>query len=96
MAKPIVTTDSIGCRETVEDGVNGFLCRPRDAGDLADKIIRFIRLSEEDRRRMGGRGREKARAQFDERIVIDRYLAEISRLQTLAAPPAGEQPMASP
>lgn len=91
MAKPVVTTDSIGCRETVEDGVNGFLCRPRDPADLAEKLIRFIGLGEEERRRMGGRGREKVRAQFDERIVIGRYLAEISRLQTPAAPPAGRR-----
>ncbi|MEJ7662651.1 MAG: glycosyltransferase [Hymenobacter sp.] len=35
--KPLVTTDVPGCRETVQDGHNGYLCQVRDAADLAAK-----------------------------------------------------------
>jgi glycosyltransferase involved in cell wall biosynthesis len=77
MARPIITTDSVGCRDVVDDGVNGFLCRPRDASDLADKMERIISMSQAEREAMGQRGREKVEREFDEKIVIDKYLAAI-------------------
>ncbi len=42
MGKPIVTTDAPGCRETVQNGVNGFLVRPRDAHALAAAMETFL------------------------------------------------------
>lgn len=42
IGRPIITTDVPGCRETVEDGVNGFLIPPFDANALAEKMIEFI------------------------------------------------------
>lgn len=54
---PIVTTDVPGCREAVVDGVNGFLCPPRDASALAAKLERLI-LSADLRRAMGQASRE--------------------------------------
>ena len=80
MGRPLITTDNVGCREVVDDGVNGFLCRARDAGDLADKMEQMLAVSEEERAEMGRRGREKMEREFDERIVIDRYLETISHL----------------
>lgn len=77
MGKPIITTDAVGCRDVVDDGVNGFLCKVRDAEDLADKMIRMIQLSPELRTAMGLRGREKIEREFDEKIVIERYLVAI-------------------
>ena len=80
MGRPLITTDSVGCREAVEDGVNGFLCRVRDPEDLAGKMERMLTLSEEERFEMGRRGREKMEREFDEQTVIDRYLETISSL----------------
>ena len=59
MAKPSIAADSIGTREPVEDGETGFLCRPRDAHDLAEKMERIINMGRESREQMGWRGREK-------------------------------------
>ena len=42
MARPIVTTDVPGCRDTVEEGVNGFLVPVRDSRALAEAMIRFV------------------------------------------------------
>src|SRR5699024_5101842 len=42
IGRPIITTDVPGCRETVVDGVNGFLIKPWDAQGLAEKMIYFI------------------------------------------------------
>ncbi len=77
IGRPIVTTDAIGCRDAVEDGLNGLLCRVADAGDLADKLQRMMELSFEERLLMGQAGRNKMEREFDEIIVIRRYLEVI-------------------
>lgn len=81
MARPIITTDWVGCRNVVDDGVNGFLCRVRDVEDLADKMMAMIRLTPAQRAAMGAAGRTKAEREFDERIVIDKYLHELERIR---------------
>jgi glycosyltransferase involved in cell wall biosynthesis len=77
MGRPIITTNSIGCRETVDDGVNGYLCIPSDSIDLSKKMECMLQLDDTQRKEMGSRGREKMKLQFDERIVIQKYLETI-------------------
>ena len=74
MARPLITTDAPGCRDAVDDGVTGLLCRPQDADDLADKMLRMIEMDRDELLAMGRRGREKMVREFDERIVISHYL----------------------
>ena len=64
MGLPIVTTDSPGCREVVEHGVNGFLVPPRDPDALAQAIMRLIE-DPEMRERFGQESRQRAVARFD-------------------------------
>jgi len=80
MARPIVTTDTVGCREVVDDGSNGYLCRVKDAKDLAEKIEKVCLLPPEERALMGLRGRKKVEREFDEQIVIKMYLDAISSI----------------
>ena len=80
MGKPIITTDATGCRDTVDDEVTGFLCRPCDAQDLSDKMLRLVNMKTAERNAMGMRGREKMVREFDERIVIERYLSVLDSL----------------
>ena len=80
MARPIITTDAIGCREVVEDGVNGYLCKVREAADLAEKMERMLLLSPEQRSVMGLQGRKKMEVEFDEQIVIGKYLTAIEAI----------------
>ena len=80
IGRPIVTTDAIGCRDVVDDGVNGFLCNIRDAEDLAEKMIQMIELSPSDRIAMGEAGRSKMEQEFDEKIVINRYLEVVKTI----------------
>ena len=77
MSKPIITTDTIGCRDVVDDGVNGFLCLPKNTDDLAEQMEKMIRLEPERLSEMGKMGRQKIERGFDEKIVIERYLAVI-------------------
>jgi glycosyltransferase involved in cell wall biosynthesis len=81
MARPIISTDTVGCREVVDDGVNGYLCKVRDAGDLAEKMERMLSLSSEQRSEMGKRGRAKMEVEFDEQIVIGEYLSLIEKIR---------------
>jgi glycosyltransferase involved in cell wall biosynthesis len=71
--RPIVTCDSIGCRDTVDDGVNGFLIPPRDSDALAEKL-RVLFLDKSLREAMGRKGREKAEKEFSLKIVVDKHL----------------------
>jgi glycosyltransferase involved in cell wall biosynthesis len=77
MGWPIITTDSVGCREVVDDGINGFLWQPRDATDLSAKMERMLSFTDAQRSEMGLRGRAKMEAKFDEQIVISKYLIAI-------------------
>lgn len=81
MARPIIATDVAGCRDVVDDQENGLLCKVRNAADLAEKMLHMARLPEERRLRMGAGGRRKAIAQFDENIVIAKYLSAIGQLE---------------
>lgn len=81
MARPVITTDAPGCRDTVLDGESGYLCRVRDSEDLGDKMLLFIDLSAQARCEMGRRGRRLVEERFDERIVLDRYLELVATIQ---------------
>ncbi len=80
MELPIITTDAVGCRDAVEDGKTGFICKTRDAVDLARKMEKMIHLAPEEREAMGKAGRVKMEREFDERIVIDQYLSAIEQV----------------
>jgi galacturonosyltransferase len=87
--RPLITTDISGCRETVDDGVNGFICQPRDAAGLYDCMKRFIQLPHAQKQAMGIASREKAERQFDRSIVVDTMLNVIY----VPAPPHPSTPL---
>jgi glycosyltransferase involved in cell wall biosynthesis len=81
MAKPIVTTNVAGCKSVVKNESNGFLCNLKDVDDLADKMERMYFLDEQERNKMGNRGRELIEQYFDENIVINKYKVLIANYQ---------------
>ena len=80
MARPLIATDVTGCRDIVEEGVNGFLCKVRSGTDLAEKMKMMMGLSLSERAEMGKRGREKMIREFDKKIVIQSYLQAIEEV----------------
>jgi len=72
-ARPIITTDHPGCRETVVNGENGFLIPPRDPHALADALQVLIQ-DETMRRRFGKRSRALAEAEFGFQGVAEKVL----------------------
>ena len=75
----IVTTDVPGCREVVEDGVDGFLVPVKDAAALASAISSLARSSEL-RSRIGKAARAKAESTFEVSDVNSRTFAVYGEL----------------
>jgi glycosyltransferase involved in cell wall biosynthesis len=76
---PIITTDTPGCRDIVEHGVNGLLVPRGDAMALAE-AIRFMYDHPQERLRMGAASRVRAVQEFAEDIVIPKTLQVYSEL----------------
>lgn len=78
MGKPLIATDAPGCREVVQDGVNGYLCLIQSAQDLASKMIQMMQQHEEQLKRMGFNSRLIAEQKFNDNFVIQKYLQAIA------------------
>ena len=74
--RPIITSDIPGCREAVEDGRTGLLCKARDTDSLYTQLCRMTDTPRSQRQAMGLAGREKMEREFDKQKVV---------LQTAAA-----------
>ena len=78
MGKPIITTDSIGCRETVDHQRTGLLVPAKDVAALV-RAMQWMLEHRQQRQNMGKAGRRKVEEQFDEQIVVDRILMEYKK-----------------
>lgn len=76
MGRPVITTDTPGCRETVVEGENGYLVPPRDVDRLTEAMQRFL-ASPELAESMGARAREVAVDKYDVRKVNAVMLKEM-------------------
>ena len=79
IGRPIITCDSIGCKDTVEEGVNGFLIPVKDSNVLADRL-RILIEDKALRERMGIASREIAEKDFSLETVIKKHLEAYSSL----------------
>lgn len=73
MGMPIITTDSVGCRDVVENGKNGFLVPPKDPKALADAMEQFV-LRPGTASKMGEQSRRRALEKFDSRKIVAQIL----------------------
>ncbi|MGD6794152.1 glycosyltransferase family 4 protein [Metabacillus indicus] len=80
VGRPLITCNTYGCRENVEDQYNGYLCEIADAKSLKDTMEKFINLPKEEKALMGRRSRKKAEREFDRKIVIQAYIDEIKKI----------------
>lgn len=79
--RPIITTNRAGCREIVDDCVNGFIVNQQDSNDLINKVDNFIKLPYAQKVEMGKFARKKVEAEFDRTIVVDAYLQVVADIQ---------------
>ena len=78
--RPIITTDRSGCREVIDNNKNGYIVKQKNSKDLISKIEMFLKLSIDERKKMGLAGRAKVEKEFNREIVIQKYMEEIRRV----------------
>lgn len=78
--RPIITTDRSGCREIVDDDVNGYVTSQKNSAELIKVIEKFLSLNYEEKREMGINARKKVEEHFDRQIVVEAYMKELKEL----------------
>jgi glycosyltransferase involved in cell wall biosynthesis len=78
MSKPIITTKTAGCRETVDEGKNGFLVEVKNVNSLIDGLEKFLNLSNESIQLMGKHSRVKVEKEFENSIIAENFYNIIS------------------
>ena len=79
--KPIICTNVPGCKQVVQEGFNGFLCKPGSIPDLERAMKQFYDLELLERRQMGRNSRKIAETKFSESIIIGIYNDMIEELE---------------
>lgn len=82
VGRPIITCDTPGCRETVQNGVNGYLVPPRDVASLEERMLWFIE-NPFAIKTMGAASRRLAEEKFDVVKVNKAILAGMNLSQPL-------------
>lgn len=80
MGKAIITTDNVGCRETVVHGSGGYICEPKSKSSLINAMLKYISLDEKEREEMSLRSRDYIASKFDEKNNIKAYMNAINGL----------------
>lgn len=78
--RPIITTDISGCKEIVDEDINGYKVKPQNSKSLIENIERFLILPYNQKKTMGISGRNKVEKEFDRQLVVGAYMDEISNL----------------
>jgi glycosyltransferase involved in cell wall biosynthesis len=73
MSIPIITTDNVGCRDVVKDGINGFLCIRNSLDSVYEKMKQVLSMNVEDLGEMGRQGRSLVVEKFDEGHILRIY-----------------------
>ena len=80
MARPLIATRVAGCRDVVEEGVNGCLCEPGDPVSLAAAMKEFADLPQKSKLAMGAASRRKVQERFSEQVVVRAYVDALNHL----------------
>ena len=79
MELPVITTDNTGCKELVEAGASGLLCKKRDRFELASRMEEMLLMEEGKRKAMGKRGREIVQSRYAVEFVIKSYNTAVAQ-----------------
>ena len=71
---PILISNVSDARNLVEDNVNGFLFNPHSVDEIADSIIKFLELNNEERFTFGINSNKKAINLFSPETYINKYV----------------------
>ncbi len=76
-ARPIICTNRSGCRETVDDGITGFIVPVKNKDAIIEAVEKIINMSNKKRELMGLNGRKKIEREFDRNIVVEKYMENL-------------------
>lgn len=79
--RPLIASDIPGCREIIDNEINGLLFNVKSAEDLIEKIDKFINLDYKEKVLMGLAGRIKVQDSFNRDIVVDKYMNLINSIE---------------
>ncbi|MBW3164252.1 glycosyltransferase family 4 protein [Ferrimonas balearica] len=80
MAKPIITTDNVGCREIVVNNESGFIVKPKCVDDLKLAMIKMIEMTHQQRLELGKVGRRKAENEYCHLKISKHYIEVIESI----------------
>ena len=69
--RPVIATDIPGCREAIEEGMSGLLCRKADSESLLERMRQMLDMSKELREDMGKKACLKMKMEFDRRKIVE-------------------------
>lgn len=78
IGRPVITSDIPGCREAVEDGKSGYLCRVKNADMLYEKMKLMAEKSTEEIEEMGRCGRRRMEELFDKKKIVEQTASVIN------------------
>ncbi|SCJ98220.1 colanic acid biosynthesis glycosyltransferase WcaL [uncultured Clostridium sp.] len=79
--RPLIASDIPGCREIIDNGINGLLFKVKSTDELIEKIDKFINLDYKEKVLMGLAGRIKVQDSFNRDIVVDKYMNLINSIE---------------
>lgn len=80
MGRAIITSDIPGCREAVDNEKSGYLCKVKDKNSLLKQMLRFMKLTQDERNIMGQKGRERVERLFEKQMVVAMTTEEIKKV----------------
>jgi glycosyltransferase involved in cell wall biosynthesis len=78
--RALIASNIPGCRETVNEGENGYIFEARNSEHLIEKMEQFLHLTADEKLKMGKHSRRKVEKEFDRNFVIKAYLNKISQI----------------
>ena len=79
MQKPLIATNVPGCRDLINNGISGYICRMQDYSDLVSKMDKMLHLTKKQRKKMGKEGRKLMEEEYNEKLVIEKYLYTLKK-----------------
>ena len=80
MGKPLIATDVPGCREVVNNNINGYLCNEKNINDLAEKMEMMMLTDKKNVVSMSANSRKIAEENFDKDLIVKKQMEIISKI----------------
>lgn len=81
--RPVIASNVAGCKETFVDGETGISIESRNTNSLVNGIEKFLKLSKNERKKMGLLARDYVENNFDRKIAIKIYIEDLNSIKNI-------------